>query len=111
MPTSEMCVMHPGLTENINKLLQTAVENKTHIESIFNILEKVDNSWCKHINEADSPGGIRDRVKTLEAEITALKKSIWKIGIVCGFIGALLGNLTPEAVNLFVKLIGLYVGK
>ena len=66
----------------------------------------------KHVNEGDKVGGYRDRLlgiegnmKSLKEEISVIKQGYWKVGLACGFLGALLGKLTPDAVEILARWI------
>ena len=65
-------------------------------------LEAFSEKFCKHIEEGEKDGGYRDRLLTAEHDINALKKCYWKTAIVCGLIGGLIGQATPD---LFILLI------
>lgn len=65
----------------------------------------IKDKVCSHISEGEEKGGFRDRLIIAEQQIAAMRSSVWKIGVTAGFIGALLGNLTPEAIILLSKWI------
>lgn len=77
----------------------------TDLGIIKNSVLKMETVFCKHIDEAERQGGQRDRLVIAEQEIAALRKSVWKIGITAGFVGALIGNVAPEVISLFVKFL------
>lgn len=78
------------------------------IAVIKNDLAYIKDRVCNHIEEGDKQGGYRDRVVILEQQLSALRTSVWKISATAGFIGALLGNIIPEAIQLLSKWV---VGK
>ena len=76
---------------------------------------KIEDKVCRHIDEGERPGGVRERLLIVEQllkaqrnEISVIKQGYWKVGLACGFIGALLGNIAPEAFRLIATWI---VGK
>lgn len=76
-------------------------------EKEWGALEQKLKAFCKHLEAGDGPGGFRDRLILVEVELEALKKSIWVACIVSGIIGGLIGELSPNLINLIIKLIGL----
>ena len=42
--------------------------------------------------------------KSIKEEIIVLKKSLWRVCLVAGVFGGLLGKLTPELINIFVRM-------
>ena len=71
---------------------------------ILTNLENITTKICKHIEEGEKEGGFRDRLLLLEQTVCTLKKSYWKTALVCGIIGGLLGKVSPDIFNIFVKL-------
>jgi hypothetical protein len=55
---------------------------------------------CSHIAQGEEKGGFRDRLIIAEQAIAALRTSTWKVGMTAGFMGALIGNVAPEAIKL-----------
>jgi len=87
----------------------------TDLAIIKNDLKYIKNKVCSHIQEGEEKGGFRDRlivtemeVKTIKKEISELKKAEWTRLIVAGCVGGLIGNITPEFIQMFV---GWVVGK
>lgn len=66
---------------------------------------KIENIIFKHIDDGEKSGGVRDRVLILERELYAIKQGYWRIGLLCGFIGALIGQITPDAIITLVSWI------
>lgn len=69
--------------------------------SVDRVLENVES----HIHEADKPGGVRDRVSTLESTIriqhemiSTIKAGYWKACIVSAIVGGLFARLAPEMI-------------
>lgn len=58
----------------------------------------------KHVEEGEREGGFRDRLLVLEKEISVLKRELWAKIIVAGFIGGLVSNATPEAMQIITRL-------
>lgn len=67
--------------------------------------QRIEGKVCRHIDEGERSGGVRDRVLVLEREIGVLKQGYWKVGLSTGFLGALLGQITPEVLTTLVKWI------
>lgn len=70
-----------------------------------------------HVDEGEKQGGFRDRLKDVEAaskgladQISTIKKGYWKVGLSCGFIGALIGKLTPDAVVVLSRVLRHLIG-
>ena len=71
-------------------------------------LEYISTKVCSHIEEGEKPRtGFRDRLIVLEQEVSSLKKAEWGRVIVAGLIGGLIGNLTPDLINVILRLLGL----
>lgn len=94
----EYCEKHIELAEDI-----AVIKN-----SLQNIAERI----CKHIEEGEKTGGIRDKVFVNENEIRRIeqmvkenKKSVWLSGIIGGVIGGLLAKSSPEFFSLLSKVI------
>lgn len=68
-------------------------------------LENISTKVCSHIQQGEEKGGFRDRLIIIEQEVAALRKSVWKIGITSGLIGALIGNTAPEVIYTLGKWI------
>ena len=70
-----------------------------------NDLAYIKDKVCSHVSDGDKPGGFRDRLIILEQEVSALKKAMWIRVAVAGFVGGLVANGTPEAVQWLIKII------
>ena len=88
------------MTEKLN-----SIEGK-----LDNVIKHID----EHIRQGEERGGWRDRqreseeaIRTLRIEVSVIKKGYWKVGLACGFVGALLGHLTPELTKLIVTFLKL----
>lgn len=66
---------------------------------------KIEEKIYKHIDEGERAGGVRERLVVLEREVKNIQDDFWKVGVSGGFIGALLGNIAPDVVSVFVKWI------
>ncbi len=113
-PTNPLCILHEQFSKDVRLLLDTATTNKVHIDEIYRILSELKNAIIQHISEAEREGGIRDRVKKLENEVEAVKaaqkKEIIKVGLIAGFIGALLGHLVPDLGFWIIKFLKIHLG-
>lgn len=96
MPT---CSEHGQLCQDIGEIkgLLRGLD-----ESVGRYLKKTDD----HIEEADRPGGVRDRVSNLEK---TMKIMPWT-AMACGFFGALIGKISPAAFELLVRICVKYFG-
>ena len=106
----EPCPLHEELSGDIKMLLRIAAENRTHIEEIFRSITELKVSIGSHISEAEKEGGIRDRVRRAEEQVGVIKKGYWKTGLTCGFIGALLGHITPDFGRIIVIFLKAHMG-
>lgn len=77
----------------------------TKVGNIEFMLTEIRDKICCHITQGEEKGGFRDRLIVVEQEVAALRKSVWKIGMAAGFMGALIGNIAPEVISLFVKFL------
>ena len=68
-------------------------------------LRYIKENTCRHIQEGEGVGGWRDRLLVVEQETSTLKKSYWKTCVVAGIIGGLVGNISPEIFNFFVRFV------
>lgn len=62
----------------------------------------------RHVQEGEAVGGYRDQVLTLKLQVDNVKRGIWKVGLTSGFIGALVGSGSKDAI---VMLINWFIGK
>jgi len=81
------------------------IQLKADIEVIKTDLKYIREKVCTHIHDGEKEGGFRDRLLLAEQAIDILKKSYWKTCIVAGVIGGLLGKLSPDIINFFVKMV------
>ena len=99
----EQCPEHTKMVSDITKL-------SGKIDGLTKAWDRVEKTFTLHIVEGDKPGGYRDRLliseqqaKEMEKEIKAVRNSLWRVCLVSGLIGGLVGKLTPELFNLLIK--------
>lgn len=100
---SETCKDHGDFCEKLGGILAT-------LKGMKETNDETNKAIKDHILEADKPGGIRDRVKTLEDTISVIKQGYWKACVVSAIVGGLVARLAPELLwailqNLIGKLI------
>jgi hypothetical protein len=66
-------------------------------------LNRIENKMCKHIDEGERPGGVRDRVNRIEWEVSEFKKRFWWSSIMGGLIGALIGSGSSDVIRIFIN--------
>ena len=82
------------------------------LSELTTALRHISERICQHINEGERQGGFRDRLLIAERQIAEQKEQIsviksgyWKVAIVSGFIGGLLGKVTPDLFNFLIKTV------
>ena len=97
------CEEHSAFCEKIGKLIES---NSNLHESLDKFMARVE----QHITEGEKPGGVRSRVSASETEIALLKKEIstikqgyWKVGLASGFVGAIIGTGSADAISSLIK--------
>ncbi len=111
MPT---CEEHSEFCLKIGKLIAS---NEALAATFHAFLERGE----MHITEGERPGGVRDRILVMERrlneevatakqthdamnkEIHVIKMGYWKVGIGCGFVGAVIGSGCQEAIVMLIK--------
>jgi len=88
-------------------------ENATlsaNVKDLCEELKEVKDRIIYHINEAEKSGGRHEQmiktteiVKSLQNQISVIKKGYWFSGAVGGVVGGLIGAGSPEAVNIIAK--------
>ena len=94
----EVCNQHESNTECIHAL-------KTDIAVIRRDLEHVVGRLCQHVEDAERPGGWRDRMVNVEMtvkELQAEKIMLRWFMIGSGVIGGLIGSGSANAVTKFL---------
>jgi hypothetical protein len=100
----------------------------TMIQEVKDMKESFEGVKAKivaHIQEGEKVGGVRDRLllaeKNLEIlrqealdvlnkKIANLEKNIWKGYLFAGFLGAMLGHLTPDVFTMIGKILQMHIG-
>jgi len=102
---SSICEEHKEIIKNHAKLY-------TSIAVIEMMLTEIKDKVISHIEDGERRGGYRDRLvtvenqnETLQKELIAIKKGIWKIGVTAGVIGGLIGHGTPELAKFILKVV------
>lgn len=70
------------------------------IATIKSDISYIKDKVCSHISQGEEKGGFRDRLIIVEQAVAALRTSTWKVGMTAGFVGALIGNVAPEAIKV-----------
>ena len=65
--------------------------------------ERMETKFCKHVDEGERSGGVRDRLLITERKVEELEKRRWVDAFVGGIIGALLGQVAPEVIATVIK--------
>ena len=88
----------------------TCLKEKEFAE-IQTTLKYISERLLTHVVEGDRVGGYRDRLLVMEEclkatkkEISTIKQGYWRACIASGIIGGMLGNLTPDLINVLIKL-------
>lgn len=75
-------------------------------------LKYIREKICAHVIEGEREGGFRDRlliaekeVLVAQREISVLKQWMWKVCLMAGFAGGLLGKLTPDTLNFLARCV------
>jgi len=91
-----------------DRWLQTSKD----LSELTTTLKHISERICQHIDEGERQGGFRDRLLIAERQISEQKEQIsiikrgyWKVALVSGFIGGLLGKITPDLFNLLIKAV------
>lgn len=79
------------------------IQLASDIAVIKNSIKNIEEGITKHINEAESRGGYRDRLIILEQEVSVIKKMMWIRVSIAGIIGGLIGSGSADAISLLIK--------
>jgi hypothetical protein len=101
------CEEHSGLIALTAKIEQGLSDFKKSFD-------EVKQRFIDHIIEGEKPGGIRDRLKDVEAkgkelkelidrEVSAIKKAMWFRAVVSGIIGGFIVKCTPDMMGAIFK--------
>jgi len=73
-------------------------------------VDKKDEKFEKHVQEAEEEGGHRDRIQALEKDVATMKKERWKLALTVGTISAA-GARSPDIWHLIGTLLTKLAGQ
>lgn len=96
----ETCEYHALLVSDL-------AVTKNNTEHIKKAVDGLASRIATHVDEGEREGGFRDRLKSMESEISIMKKERWKLAITVGLIVGTMAR-SPDIwhllINVFCKL-------
>jgi len=97
--------MPPEICNEHLKVATSLVKIEQNLSNFKKTFDEVKDRFVNHINEGERPGGMRERVIIMEQTISAIRQGYWKTAVVAGIIGGLLGKISPDIFNWFIRIV------
>lgn len=124
LEASTFCPEHTQTMRELGRFSATMQSLAAGIASLDNTISQAFKRINGHIDEGEKIGGSRDRIRNAETgieiiklavedrkkEIDKLRREVWRMAIIGGVMGGLVGHITPDFFKLLAAFLKIHLG-